>query len=91
LTPGECVFALRPTSIKKGVAMKSSVTTFVTTLALLAGALALNLPSASFAQSRGNACIPHYDSSGAQTHGGTKRAPLSISTQETERTAQSSR
>jgi hypothetical protein len=51
--------------------MKSSVTTFVTTLALLAGALALSLPIASFAQSRGNACIPHYDSSGAQTHDGT--------------------
>jgi hypothetical protein len=39
--------------------------TFATALALLAGALAL--PSASFAQSRGNACIPQYDSSGAQT------------------------
>ena len=47
--------------------MKSSVTTFVTALALLAGALALSLPSASFAQGRGNTCIPHYDSSGAQT------------------------
>jgi hypothetical protein len=52
---------------KKELAMKSSVTTFVTALASLAGALALSPPSASFAQSRGNACIPHYDSSGAQT------------------------
>jgi hypothetical protein len=52
---------------KKELAMKSSVTIFVTALALLAGALALSLPSASFAQPRGNACIPHYDSSGAQT------------------------
>ena len=47
--------------------MKSSVMKFVTALSLLAGALALSLPSASFAQNRGNTCIPHYDSSGAQT------------------------
>jgi hypothetical protein len=44
--------------------MKNSVMKLVVALGL-AGALAL-LPSASFAQSRGNACIPHYDSSGAQ-------------------------
>lgn len=47
--------------------MKSSLMTFVTALGLLAGALALTLPRASFAQSRGNACVPHYGSSGAQS------------------------
>jgi hypothetical protein len=47
--------------------MKSSVMKFATVLSLLVGALALTLPSASLAQNRGNTCIPHYDSSGAQT------------------------
>ena len=46
--------------------MKNSVAKFVTALGLLAGALALTLPSASVAQ-RGPGCIPQYDSSGAQT------------------------
>jgi hypothetical protein len=84
LTPGECLFAWRPTACKRRVGYEKLNDEIRDGARLVA----LNLPSASFAQSRGNACIPHYDSSGAQTHGGTKRAPLSISTQETERTAQ---
>ena len=47
--------------------MKSSVMKFATVLSLLVGALAFALPSASLAQNRGNTCVPHYDSSGAQT------------------------
>jgi hypothetical protein len=46
--------------------MKSSPMTFVTAFGLLAGALALTPPSA-FAQSRGNACVPHHGSSGAES------------------------
>jgi len=46
--------------------MKTSLTKLVAALGI-AGALALTVTSVSFAQSRGNACIPHYDSSGAQT------------------------
>lgn len=47
--------------------MRNSVAKFVTALALLVGALALTVPSASFAQNPRNPCIPQYDSSGAQT------------------------
>jgi hypothetical protein len=46
--------------------MKTSLTKFVAALGI-ASALALTVTSVSFAQSRGNTCIPHYDSSGAQT------------------------
>jgi hypothetical protein len=46
--------------------MKTAVMKFMTAVSLLA-ALTLTLPGASFAQNRGNTCIPHYDSSGAQT------------------------
>ena len=45
--------------------MKSSVMKYLTALGV-AGALALAFPSASWAQNQGGACIPHYDSSGAQ-------------------------
>jgi hypothetical protein len=58
-------FACRPTK-KKEMAMKTAVMKFMTAVSLLA-ALTLTLPGASFAQNRGNTCIPHYDSSGAQT------------------------
>jgi hypothetical protein len=52
--------------------MKTSLTKFTSVKKVLAalgiaGALALTVTTVSFAQSRGNACIPHYDSSGAQT------------------------
>ena len=46
--------------------MKTSLTKLVAALGI-AGALALTVTSVSFAQNRGSACIPHYDSSGAQT------------------------
>jgi hypothetical protein len=46
--------------------MQTSLTKFVAALGI-ASALALTVTSVSFAQSRGNTCIPHYDSSGAQT------------------------
>lgn len=42
--------------------MKASVTTF--TVAFL---LALAASTVSFAQSRPQSCVPHYDTSGAQT------------------------
>jgi hypothetical protein len=60
-------FACGPTNMKKKeMAMKTAVMKFMTAVSLLA-ALTLTLPGASFAQNRGNTCIPHYDSSGAQT------------------------
>ena len=46
--------------------MKTSLKKFVVALGI-ASALALTATSVSFAQSRGNTCIPQYDSSGAQT------------------------
>src|SRR5262245_55787664 len=46
--------------------MKTSLKKLVATLGI-AAALAMTATSFSFAQSRGNSCIPHYDSSGAQT------------------------
>jgi hypothetical protein len=46
--------------------MKSSMKKIVATLGI-AAALALTAASFSLAQSHGSACIPHYDSSGAQT------------------------
>jgi hypothetical protein len=46
--------------------MKTSLKKIVATLGI-AAALAMTATSFSFAQSRGNSCIPHYDSSGAQT------------------------
>jgi hypothetical protein len=47
--------------------MKTSLKKIVATLGI-AAALAMTATSFSFAQSRGNnGCIPHYDSSGAQT------------------------
>jgi hypothetical protein len=44
--------------------MKSSVIRFLTALGF--AALTFALPSASWGQKPGGACIPHYDSSGAQ-------------------------
>jgi hypothetical protein len=49
---------------KKEMTMNRSVTKLLAALGLLA---ALIVPSASFGQSRPPTCIPHYDSSGAQT------------------------
>jgi len=46
--------------------MKTSLKKIVAALGI-AAALAMTATSFSFAQSRGSACIPHYDSSGAQT------------------------
>jgi hypothetical protein len=46
-------------------AMKSTVTKLVAALGL-ASALALSATTVSFAQNQGSACIPQYDTSGAQ-------------------------
>jgi hypothetical protein len=53
---------LMKTSLKKFTSVKKALATLG-----IAAALAMTATSFSFAQSRGNTCIPHYDSSGAQT------------------------
>ena len=53
---------LMKTSLKKITSVKKALATLG-----IAAALAMTATSFSFAQSRGNSCIPHYDSSGAQT------------------------
>jgi len=45
--------------------MKTAVMKFVAALGV-AGALALTVTTASFAQNHGSSCIPQYDSTGAQ-------------------------